>query len=184
MQIHQLSLTYDEIEDRILLRVNTTDESEALFWFTRRMTFHILPTLPQVLAEQMALTAPMNTPVHSELVKGLFGELMGQELLQRSDFSTPYKSAIHSLTEGRPLLVTEIHLETQKNGHTLCVLSERPADPQLKRSFQLHLTPQLLRGLLHLLEEVLPKSGWQAPIKAHKPDGSAALQSLPKGLLN
>ena len=48
MQIHQLSLTYDEIEDRILLRVNTTDESEALFWFTRRMTFHILPTLPQI----------------------------------------------------------------------------------------------------------------------------------------
>ena len=47
MNIHQLSVTYDPLEDRVLLRVNTTTQEEVRVWLTRRMLTQMLPHLPR-----------------------------------------------------------------------------------------------------------------------------------------
>jgi hypothetical protein len=36
MQLHQIQARYDELQDRILLRLSTIDHCEFRFWLTRR----------------------------------------------------------------------------------------------------------------------------------------------------
>ena len=50
MNIHQLSISHDERQDRLLLRLNTLAGEEYRFWLTRRMVILILPALTQMLA--------------------------------------------------------------------------------------------------------------------------------------
>ena len=45
MNIHQLSVSFDPLQDRVLLRVNTTTREELQVWLTRRMVSHVLPIL-------------------------------------------------------------------------------------------------------------------------------------------
>lgn len=56
MKIHQLTVHYDPSEDRLLLRIGTTDQTEIQAWLTRRMTLKLAPALPKVLANQITLT--------------------------------------------------------------------------------------------------------------------------------
>ena len=37
MQIHQMSVTYLPEQDRILMRINTTEGEEMRMWLTRRL---------------------------------------------------------------------------------------------------------------------------------------------------
>jgi len=61
MNIHQMSVSYVEGQDRLMLRVNTPEGQEFRLWLTRRLTGRLLPPLktcmvqletrqPQVLA--------------------------------------------------------------------------------------------------------------------------------------
>ena len=38
MNIHQIQMAFDKLQDRILLRVSTSDQAEFRFWMTRRYT--------------------------------------------------------------------------------------------------------------------------------------------------
>jgi hypothetical protein len=160
MQIHQLSLAYHDKEDRLLWLVNTTDQCEVKFWLTRRLTSHLLPQLPQVLADQIAMCAPLETPLYSDLYKSLFSDLHRQELLRQSDFSKPYKSGGLSLVGEDPLLVTEISLMPRKEGQTWLKIREDLSGRE-ERALEMQMAPLLLQGFHHLLCEILPKTGWE-----------------------
>ena len=68
MNIHQLSLLHDPIQDRILLRISTTEREEIRLWLTRRLTLGLQPYLkrasvdpaatPESRAEAMAALPP------------------------------------------------------------------------------------------------------------------------------
>jgi hypothetical protein len=62
MNIHQLSVSYDERQDRLLLRLNTQDRQEFRFWLTRRMALRLFPAIEQSVqrmeASQPGVAAP------------------------------------------------------------------------------------------------------------------------------
>jgi hypothetical protein len=45
MGIHELSVVYDEVHDRLLWRINTHEAQEYRFWMTRRLILRLMPHL-------------------------------------------------------------------------------------------------------------------------------------------
>ena len=64
MNIHQLSVTFVNEQDRLLVRVNSTDGEELRVWFTRRLMRDLLPLLTRIAGE---LEAKNQIEVRSEL---------------------------------------------------------------------------------------------------------------------
>jgi hypothetical protein len=50
MNIHQMSVQYDERQDRLALRVSNQDSQEFRLWLTRAMTLRLLPHLQASVA--------------------------------------------------------------------------------------------------------------------------------------
>ncbi len=50
MQIHQIQIRHDETEDRLLLRLSTSDNHEFRFWLTRRFVKRLWAMLVQMLS--------------------------------------------------------------------------------------------------------------------------------------
>ena len=53
MQIHQLSVTYQAEQDRILLRINSTSGEEMRMWLTRRLMSGLWPLMSKLGTEQL-----------------------------------------------------------------------------------------------------------------------------------
>ena len=53
MQIHQMSVTYLPEQDRILMRINTTEGEEMRMWLTRRLMVGLWPLLSKLLTEHL-----------------------------------------------------------------------------------------------------------------------------------
>jgi hypothetical protein len=170
MNIHQLSVTYSPTEDRLLLRINTTTQEEIQVWLTRRMTMNLMPHLPKVAAEQLALSAPVQTPLLTEQDKQVFADFKQHEHIRQADFSQPYQESEKKLLE-QALVLTDLQMKPQADGMTLLVLQDRKTQGSEVRSLELRLKPHLIHGLLHLIQEVWPKTGWgdlaSAPSNAH-----------------
>ena len=184
MNIHQLSVSYTPSEDRLLLRINTTTQEEIQVWLTRRMTVNLMPHLPRIAAEQLALSAPMETPLLTEQDKSMFASFMQQEHIHQSDFSTPYQAGQRMLLE-QPMVLTDLKMTPQPDGMTLVVLQERTGGDRPSRNLELRLKPHLIHGLLHLIQEIWPKTGWADAVRiepTHLPE--TGMPAGPKALLN
>ncbi len=87
MNIHQLSVSYEERQDRLLLRLNTQDHQEFRFWLTRRMSLRLLPAIDQSVARleasQPGVAAPDTTS------QKMLSDLKRDAFLQKDDFSVP-----------------------------------------------------------------------------------------------
>lgn len=177
MNIHQLSLTYSPNEDRLLLRINTTTQEEIHVWLTRRMTMNLMPHLPKIAADQLALRAPVQTPLLTEQDKQVFADFKQHEYIREADFSRPYQEGEKKLLD-QALVLTDLQIKTLPEGMTLLVLQDRKTPESDVRSLELRLEPQLLHGLLHLIQEVWPKTGWSEVASAPS-TAQATLTAVP-----
>jgi hypothetical protein len=187
MNIHQLTVHYDPSEDRLLLRIGTTDQTEIQVWLTRRMTLQLATALPKVLANPITLskTGHAGTGVEESQTPPTSPPSKPTAWLNPSDLSGTYRPPLKILNGGVPLLVTEVDFNSEKDGQTMLVLKEKRADRGTERTLELRLEPQLLQGLHHLISESLPRTDWT--LGKHL-DGSTPLLALnqvpPKHLLN
>ena len=53
MQIHQLSVSYQAEQDRLLLRVSSTSGQEMRLWLTRRLMLGLWPLISRLQTEQL-----------------------------------------------------------------------------------------------------------------------------------
>jgi len=179
MDIHQLSVDYSEEQDRILIRINTSQAEELRFWLTRRMTHKLWPTFNQVVASHTVRFGKlMDTPnphpgTLDDSAQSLMADFHRNEALKRADFNTPYNSGANSLPLGEaPLVVTEVKLTSLGTGQLQIKLSEQLVGKASQRSCQLEVPTHLAHGLMHLLDQCLARSGWSdpAPHTAAQPD--------------
>lgn len=157
MNIHQLSVSHDERQDRLLLRLNTQNAQEFRFWLTRRMAIRLLPVVEQSVvrleAAQPGMAAADPTSQH------MLTELKREAFLQTADFSTPYDSQIQQLPLGRePLLITDTQITVQGNGSLQLVFQQKTGETV--QSCHLNLQPQLVHGLIHLIRQAMAKADW------------------------
>jgi hypothetical protein len=178
MQIHQMSVTYLPEQDRILMRVSTTGGEEMRLWLTRRLMVGLWPLLSRMLTEHLLKLESAGAAVtgaNPELKK-MLADFRKEEFLQHADFDTPFQEEQHHLPLGEePLLVTDVDATPLASGPLRLSFNERaPGGDRKARNFQMEMQPQLMQGLMHLLEQALLQSQWREPfVPAAAPEPAA-----------
>jgi hypothetical protein len=169
MKIHQLSVTYVAEQDRILMRVNTAAAEEMRLWLTRRLMLGLWPLLSKLLTKHLLKLEPAGTSLETanEDLKKMLTEFRKEEFLKQADFETPYQENQRQLPLGEvPLLITDVDAAPLPNGLLRLSFNERPPTEGEPRSFRMEMETQLMRGLMHLLEQALLRSQWREPFGA------------------
>ena len=169
-QIHQLSVRHDELQDRLLLRLNTPERQEFCFWLTRRMVIRLLPVLAQSVrrleAAQPGMAAADGPSQH------LLSELKRDAFLQTADFATPYAAPTQPGPWGdEPLLITDAQLSLLPQGSLQIIFQKKTAGTT--KSCQLNLQAPLVHGLVHLIEQCIGQADWALASATAKVQGLA-----------
>lgn len=159
MQIRQLSIDYQEHEDRVLIRLAGTESEEVRIWLTRRLFERLLPPLQRSTTELEARLAAMSgRDTHT---KQMLADIRRDESLQSTDFQTPYQNQATVFPVGEtPLLVTKIDLSQRSNGRLRLGFEEQLAQAETPRQYGFELPPKLLHSVIHLMEKAGRRGGW------------------------
>ena len=175
MKIHQLSVNYQAEQDRIFMRVNTSASEEIRLWLTRRLMLGLWPLLSKLLTQHLLKLESAGTSLETadEDLKKMLADFRKEQFLQQADFDTPYDENQAVLPLGAdPVLVTDVDATPLPNGRLRLSFNERMPGGKEPRSFQIEMEPQLMQGLMHLLEQALARSQWQEPFAQGAADES------------
>lgn len=188
MQVHQLSVNYEQAHDRILARINTTTGDELRVWFTRRLCLTLWPSLNKAVAEYVAqqkgrkglVTTPMGHA--DDLTRQMMADFERQDSLKNADFKTPYKAQPTQLPLGpEPLLVTQMKLNTLASGLLQFDFKEK-LPGQAPRGFQLGMAEQTLHGFVHLLDKAMSRARWHGDAAGAQSPAPAVDEEKPRYL--
>lgn len=149
--ISQLNVTYHPEQDRLLLRIGLSDNSEILLWLTRRVLKIWWPMLQQSgLAASPEVPDSVADPMQREIMQ----EFAREAAIHKLDFSEPYQQARENRLQ-HPLLIEELRLI---EGVNMPVAFEFKAlNGQLLR---INLNDELILGLVQMLTLVSEKTDW------------------------
>ncbi|MBF0179263.1 MAG: hypothetical protein HQM03_04455 [Magnetococcales bacterium] len=152
-QIHQLQASYSVEQDRVLLRVSTSDHAEYRFWLTRRFIQRLWEGLRHHLETRHRI-AESDPKARAALL-----EFMHQSATAQVDFASPYQEDSETVTPlGRePILVTRATLGVAPEQEELVRLGLNPAEGE---GLELTLDTQLMHGFCKLLAEAMSHAEW------------------------
>ncbi len=167
--LHQITMGYAAGEDRLLLRISTTDKTEYRLWLTRRFVGILWAALMKRMdkdkspaREKAALMPPALMPEAQKAVMAM----EHQEALDKSDFTHAHeeKGYRNMTSESGPLLVVGGRVTPGKNGATQLVF-QTSKGPEIKFT----LARNLLHALCKLLTDTTAKAGWDLGITVGDP---------------
>jgi len=137
-------------------------------WLTRRMTMRLWPLINRIVIDHLAIPKDAKTDGYVDLAamgsktRELLAEMRQQEVMASTDFATPYQSKPANRPLGEaPLLVTEVNLTPQDNGHMQMNFKEMLQESSANRGFQLNMPSDLVFGVINLLKQALDQSQWE-----------------------
>ncbi len=148
-RLDQFNAAYDAMQDRILLRIRTSDGAEYRFWITRRFLSILWPMLIK-MAEGFSARKSADPLTHSALAELAHGQAVGQ-----ADFASQYQEGSLFPLGAEPVLLARISLrpiagETQ----TLILL------PQEGLGINLDLDERLVHIFARLLQQAATAAEW------------------------
>ncbi len=160
--LHQISMSFSPEEDRVLLRISTTDHNECRLWLTRRFVRILWKALLQVLNAQpdiargVGSAGPMGRPDLEPKVKEAILAMQHHDVVQASDFSQKYdvKKENKPVSE-KPMLVIGGACYASKDNHTR--IKFQTADG---KEINVKLNAELVHALCHLLVATAVKAEW------------------------
>ena len=188
MNIHQLSLTYQVEQDRILVQITTHSDEALRVWLTRRMVANLLPHLTHAVTNVEIGNAQLAT--QDDIGKKMLMEFKKHESIAQSDFKTPFKPDAAIFPIGaEPLLVTNLNLTPVGKGELRIGFEEKLAGTVKPRGFQVTMGSPLLHSFMHLLESAIKLSDWglvptATPDTAAEESGDRSKPSTPIRYLN
>lgn len=150
--LSQIQVRYHPVEDRLLLRMSTSDHQEFQFWLTRRCVQGMWPLLVKLLKEAPSVTT-RTAPQHREEVLAF----QHQQAVSQADFQTGYREEeerTRPLGEA-PMLVKRVDVRRDDQG--TAKLGLRPAEGQ---GVELGLGEPLLHSLSKLIADSAERCGW------------------------
>lgn len=167
MQVRQMSISYLPEQDRILVRVNTSDNHELQFWFTRRLTLGLVPLFERIATEHAARSggpATTHMAAADPMTQKAMADFARAETVRKADFSTPYQTpeASQPLFPS-PLLITDISIAPLPGAQMRMICTEKLSGDLQPRRFELALSQQLTHAFMHLLERAVDASQWRRP---------------------
>lgn len=161
MGIHQLSVAFDEMQDRLLWRINTHEGQEFRFWLTRRLMARLMPVLLTHWVQAESRQAGLST--QSESTQHMMADFQRHAFLENADFKQPFApaQAPDALPLGdAPMLVTEVQVTPQAGQQVLVALHHKLPGLAQMQSAQLVLGTELLQGFLHLSDAAMQQAKW------------------------
>jgi hypothetical protein len=168
MKIHQIHIRHDETEDRLLLRLSTTDNHEFRFWLTRRFVKRLWAMLVQMLEWDQAVRQQVD-PVTRRTVL----DIQHEGYAQQADYSKKFEEAGRDLPLGEtPALLAKAKGKKGQNGMQLLSLQ-----PQKGQGIDMTLDTRLLHIFSRLLSQAVAKTDWDMSLGLHPgqetPQGAA-----------
>ena len=168
MNIHQVSVSYVQEQDRLLIRINGKEGGELRAWLTRRLALALLPVLSQSTTEQIGKVAAEAVtgaqPAAGDQRTQAMAAFEKEAALRSGDFETPYQAREDAPAEPllgpEPLLLTEVKVTLLGSGQLRLQMFEKMPDRDEVRNFQVMMEPQLSNALLQLLHQSLAASQW------------------------
>lgn len=150
-KIHQIQFQYQSIEDRILLKINTTTKEEFLFLLTRRFVSLLYPILTKMSYGHESVVNHQNEEIRNEIIS-----LQQEAVMQRTNTSTVYESIELSHPLGaQPILLAKISTASNNKGQQLTL------EPAKGQGISFTVDYNLVHVLRHMLLDSLEKTEWQ-----------------------
>ncbi|PPR71889.1 MAG: hypothetical protein CFH03_01808 [Alphaproteobacteria bacterium MarineAlpha3_Bin2] len=148
--LHQITMSFLAEDDRLLMRVSTTDKNEFHFLLTRRFVNILWPALMTVIEKEDPASKQNLMPGARKAVTAM----KHQEAIAESNFSQTHDEDTKQLTPN-PLLVTGGTVNPGKQGVTgLTFKTQGGAE------IKISLNKTLLHALCRLLIETTMKADW------------------------
>lgn len=149
-QLEQFSASFVSEQDRLLLRVRSSDDAEYRFWITRRYLALLWPMLMKMADAFSSRKAPGDP-----LTRNTLAELAHGEAVSKADFGSAYQDGSLFPLGEEPILLTRITVRPlEGNTQTLTLL------PQQGQGINLELDERLVHVLARLLQEAAKAAEW------------------------
>lgn len=149
-KLKQIQIRFAPVEDRLLLRVNSTDNQEFRFWLTRRYVKLLLPVVYKLLALDDRVQQQSENQARQTVM-----EFQHDSAVSNTDFVTEYDESPNSMPLGAsPVLLAKLQVRTGDKEHVLSMQPERG------QGVELSFNPQLLHGFLKLIMDALAQTEW------------------------
>lgn len=149
--LHQMTMSFQPEDDRLLLRVGTAERKEYQLWLTRRFVRVLWSALIQVLEKEPALKRSLEPKAKQAVMA-----MQHRQAVDSADFTRDHDADYEDETPGtEPLLVVGGQVRPGQGGITGLVLKTQGG---AEITFQLNKT--LVHALCKLLIETTMKAGW------------------------
>jgi hypothetical protein len=175
MELHQLQVTYQAGQDRLLCRASFSRErpdnptaqsageggnlSEIRAWLTRRMVRKLWPAIIQVLETQVTLTMPDAAHFKSDIV-GMEHESSLDRMRTAGAFDTPFATDVRDFPFGEtPLLVHHVDF-TMDAGQPIRVTLR----PETGPGFELKMASAMFHAFCELMRDAVRQAEWDVEL--------------------
>lgn len=179
MAIHQIQIRHDETEDRLLLRLSTTDNYEFRFWLTRRFTKRLWRMLTQMLEWDRAVKQQLDPETRHTVL-----DLQHEGYSQQADYTKKFEE--HAPGAPRRMLLGEAPVllaraEGKKRDEGVQVLRLHPLQGQ---GIDITLDTRLLHIFTRMLREQVAKTDWDVNLTLYEatPETAPAHETQPRKL--
>lgn|GEM_PF-452597 len=154
--IQQINIGYNAEQDRLLLRVGLSNDTELLLWLTHRIAKQLwqllngethLPTADSIQADALPANAVAQFKQEAQVT----------EALQKMDFATQYQPRKALLNDGA-LLATKLKLSGENVKHLEVACQEGV-------TVGINLEPVLILAMCNMLQLSVKNSGWDLGAK-------------------
>lgn len=163
-RLEQFNAAYDAMQDRILMRIRTSDGAEYRFWITRRYLSLLWPLLMK-MADGFSARKSADPLTRSTLAELAHGEAVGQ-----ADFASQYQEGTLFPLGPEPVLLARISLRPLVGDTQTLVLL-----PQEGHGINLDLDEKLVHILARLLQQAATAAEWA--LKLDVAPGMSAMDS-------
>jgi len=177
-QLHQINMEYQAAEDRLLLRVNTTNKQEFRLWLTRRFTGQFWEALIRILEQKPEIRRQPDPDVKKAMIA-----LTQEKALRKEQFEKTFAEDARSFPLGdAPVLLTGFSYAPERTGGEAAAV----ADDGPRMTFQtvrgaeigLAVNDEVLFSLARLLSQVVAQTGWGLAFDLGPGPGTGAPASL------
>lgn len=159
MDLHQLQITYQTHEDRILLRVSLRAEDGALeeirAWLTRRIVKSLWPGTLRSLDSFVKLTQPQAAHASSEILSMEY-QASVTEIKASGNFDLPFEAAAERYPFGQtPLVIHTLQFHLEASQPLRIAFNQTEQD-----GFEVAFTQKTMHGFCKLLQEAVRNAEW------------------------
>lgn len=148
-QLEQFSASYDAEQDRLMLRIRSSDDAEFRFWVTRRYLALLWPMLMKMADDFSARKTA------DPLARNTLAELAHGDAVGKADFASQYREGSQFPLGEEPILLARITVKPlHGNTQTLTLL------PQQGQGINLDLDERLVHVLARLLQQSAVAAEW------------------------